>query len=124
MMLCMPNAANSTESMVVRQMKLLGNMLGAEIDFVILGIDSKTRSVVASRREAMMRKRQLFYFSPDANGEYRVREGRVVQARVIAVADKSIRKRPRPAPAAALNPCRLCWNPLHRILLYWEIPCN
>ena len=36
----------------------------------------------------------------------------------------SIRKRPRPAPAAALNPCRLCWNPLHRILLYWEIPCN
>ena len=47
--------------------------------------------MVASRREAMMRKRQLFYFSPDANGEYRVREGRVVQARVIAVADKSIR---------------------------------
>ena len=44
-------------------MKLLGNMLGAEIDFVILGIDSKSRSVVASRREAMMRKRQLFYFS-------------------------------------------------------------
>ena len=31
---------------------------------------------------------------------------------------------PHPAPAAALNPCRLCWNPLHRILLYWEIPCN
>lgn len=57
-------------------MKLLGNMLGAEIDFVILGIDSKSRSVVASRREAMMRKRQLFYFSPDANGEYRVREAR------------------------------------------------
>lgn len=74
-MMVMPNAANSTESMVVRQMKLLGNMLGAEIDFVILGIDSKTRSVVASRREAMMRKRQLFYFSPDANGEYRVRRG-------------------------------------------------
>ena len=90
-MMVAPTAANSTDSMAVRQMKLLGNMLGAEIDFVILGIDSKSRSVVASRREAMMRKRQLFYFSPDANGEYRVREGRVVQARVIAVADKSIR---------------------------------
>ena len=36
----------------------------------------------------------------------------------------NIRKRPRPAPAASLNPCRLCWNPLHRILLHWEIPCN
>lgn len=90
-MMVAPNAANSTDSMAIRQMKLLGNMLGAEIDFVILGIDSKSRSVVASRREAMMRKRQLFYLSPDANGEYRVREGRVVQARVIAVADKSIR---------------------------------
>ena len=90
-MMVAPSAANSTDSMAVRQMKLLGNMLGAEIDFVILGIDSKSRSVVASRREAMMRKRQLFYFSPDANGEYRVREERVVQARVIAVADKSIR---------------------------------
>ena len=90
-MMVSPSAANSTDSMAVRQMKLLGNMLGAEIDFVILGIDSKSRSVVASRREAMMRKRQLFYFSPVANGEYRVREGRVVQARVIAVADKSIR---------------------------------
>ena len=90
-MMVAPSATNSTDSMAVRQMKLLGNMLGAEIDFVILGIDSKSRSVVASRREAMMRKRQLFYFSLDANGEYRVREGRVVQARVIAVADKSIR---------------------------------
>ena len=63
-MMVAPSAASSTDSMTVRQMKLLGNMLGAEIDFVILGIDSKSRSVVASRREAMMRKRQLFYFSP------------------------------------------------------------
>ena len=54
-------------------------------------IPLKEMMVAPSRREAMMRKRQLFYFSPDANGEYRVREGRVVQARVIAVADKSIR---------------------------------
>ena len=36
----------------------------------------------------------------------------------------STRKRPRPAPMAALNPCRLCWNPLHRILLYRKIPYN
>ena len=51
-MMVAPSAANSGDSMAVRQMKLLGNMLGAEIDFVILGIDSKSRSVVASRREA------------------------------------------------------------------------
>ena len=63
-MMVAPSAANSTDSMAVRQMKLLGNMLGAEIDFVILGIDSKSRSVVASRREAMMRKRQLSISAP------------------------------------------------------------
>ena len=39
-MMVAPSAASSTDSMTVRQMKLLGNMLGAEIDFVILGIDS------------------------------------------------------------------------------------
>ena len=74
-----------------RQNKILGNMLGANIDFVVRGIDSKTRSVVASRREAMMRKRQIFYLDLDAQGMYRVYDGRIVQARVIAVADKVIR---------------------------------
>ena len=45
--------------------------------------------------------------------------GYVVRTRV-----RDERKRPRPAPMAALNPCRLCWNPLHRILLYRKIPYN
>ena len=77
--------------LMLRQSKILGNMLGADIDFVVRGIDSKTRSVVASRREAMMRKRQTFYFDLDAEGMYRIYEGRIVQARVIAVAEKVIR---------------------------------
>ena len=77
--------------LMLRQNKILGNMLGADIDFVVRGIDSKTRSVVASRREAMMRKRQIFYFDLDVDGMYRVYEGRIVQARVIAVAEKVIR---------------------------------
>ena len=46
---------------------------------------------VASRREAMMRKRQTFYFDLDPDGMYRVYEGRIVQARVIAVAEKVVR---------------------------------
>lgn len=77
--------------LVRRQNKILGNMLGAEIDFVIKGIDSKTRSVVASRKEAMLKKRQLFYLDTDASGRYRIYEGRIVQCRVIAVAEKVIR---------------------------------
>ena len=85
-----PSGQEYTDLML-RQNKILGNMLGADIDFVVRGIDSKTRSVVASRREAMMRKRQIFYFDLDADGMYRVYEGRIVQARVIAVAEKVIR---------------------------------
>ena len=77
--------------LMLRQNKILGNMLGADIDFVVRGIDSKTRSVVASRREAMMRKRQTFYFDLDSEGKYRIYEGRIVQARVIAVAEKVVR---------------------------------
>lgn len=71
--------------------RLLGNMLGAEIDFVIRGIASAERKAVASRRDAMLRKRQTFYFGTDADGMYRIHEGRIVQARVIAVAEKVIR---------------------------------
>ncbi len=77
--------------LMLRQNKLLGNMLGAEIDFIVKGIDSKTRSVVASRKEAMLRKRQIFYLDTDAEGMYRVYDNRIVQARVIAVAEKAVR---------------------------------
>lgn len=77
--------------LMLRQNKILGNMLGAEIDFIVMGIDSKTRSVVASRKEAMFKKRQIFYLDTDAAGMYRIYEGRIVQARIIAVAEKVIR---------------------------------
>lgn len=79
------------DELMRRQNKVLSNMLGAEIDFIVKGIDSKTRSVVASRKDAMLKKRQLFYLNTDAAGMYRIYEGRVVQARVIAVAEKVIR---------------------------------
>jgi ribosomal protein S1 len=77
--------------MITRQTKILGNSIGAEIDFVVKGIDSRTRSVVASRKDAMMKKRKRFFLETDADGQYRVCEGRIVQARVIAVAEKVVR---------------------------------
>lgn len=77
--------------LMLRQNKILGNMLGAEIDFIVMGIDSKSRSVVASRKAAMLKKRQIFYLDTDTAGMYRIYEGRIVQARIIAVAEKVIR---------------------------------
>lgn len=78
-------------NMIRRQNKLLSNMLGCEIDFIVKGVDAKTRTVVASRKEAMFKKRQVFYMNKDAFGEYRINEGRTVQVRVIAVAEKAVR---------------------------------
>ena len=78
-------------NMIRRQNKLLSNMLGCEIDFIVKGVDAKTRTVVASRKEAMFKKRQVFYMNKDASGEYRINEGRTVQVRVIAVAEKAVR---------------------------------
>ena len=66
-------------------------MLGAEIDFIVKGIDSTTHSAVASRREAMLRKRQTFYLGKDTTGNPYIYPGRLVEARVIAVAEKVLR---------------------------------
>jgi len=76
--------------LIQRQNKILGNMLGCEIDFIIKGLDNGSRSVVASRKDAMHKKRQIFYL-PDSTGLSRVCEDRIVQARVIAVAEKVVR---------------------------------
>ena len=71
--------------------RILGTMLGAEIDFIVKGIDSTTHSAVASRREAMLRKRQTFYLGKDVSGNPYIYPGRLVEARVIAVAEKVLR---------------------------------
>lgn len=84
------DAAHDYGELVQRQNKILGNMLGCEIDFIIKGLDNASRSVVASRKDAMYKKRQIFYM-PDASGNSRVCEDRIVQARVIAVAEKVVR---------------------------------
>lgn len=88
-----PNQLTGKEysDMVIRYNKLFSNMMGCEIDFIVRGIDSKTKSVVASRADAMMKKRKTFYFDVNEDGTYRIYEGRIVQARVIAVAEKAIR---------------------------------
>ncbi|MFR5631460.1 MAG: S1 RNA-binding domain-containing protein [Monoglobales bacterium] len=73
-----------------RQTRLANNMLGAELDFIVRELDEKSRSVVASRKEAMLRKRQQFYFAQEEETPMII-PGRIVEARVIAVAPKAVR---------------------------------
>ena len=74
-----------------RQTRIANNMLGCSIDFIIKDLDTKTKSVVASRKEAMLKKRQTFYFAEEEGAKPMLYPGRIVEARVIAVAPKAVR---------------------------------
>ena len=54
------DASSDYGDIINRQNKILGNMLGSEIDFLIKGIDNKTRSVAASRKDVMLRLSRTF----------------------------------------------------------------
>ena len=73
-----------------RYSQILSRTMGADIDFIIVGIDKKLNSVVASRKEAMLKKRQQFYLN-EIEGKPRIRVGKKVESRVIAVGDKVMR---------------------------------
>lgn len=51
------DASSDYGDIINRQNKILGNMLGSEIDFLIKGIDNKTRSVAASEKMPCLRNR-------------------------------------------------------------------
>lgn len=76
---------------LVRMAKLANTMLGAEIDYIIKGEDRKTGVVVASRKEAMLKKKKEFFATFDDNNVAKIYPGRVVEARVIGVAEKKVR---------------------------------
>ena len=74
-----------------RQTRIANNMLGSDIDFIIRDLDEQSRSVVASRKDAMLKKRQMFYLNENEEEKPMLYPGRVVEARVIAVAPKVVR---------------------------------
>lgn len=71
--------------------RILHARQNSDIDFVVRGVDEESRTVVGSRRDAMLRKRKRFYLETDELGRHIIEEGRTVQARVVAVAEKVIR---------------------------------
>ncbi len=90
MMINLEGDGRENSDPVNRQTRLANNMLGAELDFIVRDLDEGSGSVAASRREAMLRKRQQFYM-PSQDGPPMIVPERVVEARVIAVAPKAVR---------------------------------
>ena len=64
---------------------LLNKRLGAEVDYLVKGIDQESGIVAASRLEAMAMKRREYYFRTDRDGNYQIYEGIRAEARVVSV---------------------------------------
>lgn len=59
--------------------------LGAEVDYIIKGIDAKAGVAVGSRLEAMAAKRREYYFGTDRDGNNLLYEGICAEARIVSV---------------------------------------
>lgn len=64
---------------------LLTKRLGAEVDFIVKGIDKEANVAVASRLEAMKSKRKQYYFGTDRDGNNLLYSGQCAEARVVSV---------------------------------------
>ena len=69
---------------------MLSKRMGAEIDYVIKGIDPNTGIAVADRFAATATKRRHFFLTPNKEGLYRTYEGQIVEARVLSTANNGI----------------------------------
>lgn len=64
---------------------LLTKRLGAEVDYVVRGIDAKAGVAIASRLDAMKVRRKQYYFASDRDGYHLLYEGVCAEARVVSV---------------------------------------
>ena len=64
---------------------MMTRRMGAEVDYVIKGIDANSRIAAASRLEAMRIKRRQYYFATDRDGNNIIHSGINAEARVVSV---------------------------------------
>ena len=64
---------------------MLNKRLGAEVDYIVKGIDGEASVAVASRLEAMAAKRREYYFGTDRDGNHLLYNGVCAEARVVSV---------------------------------------
>ena len=76
--------------LAIRLVRVINSMIGAEIDFIVMGLVDEMKSAIGSRAKAMEFKRRRYYF-PNNVGFVHIEVGRIVEGRVMAVGDKMIR---------------------------------
>ncbi len=65
--------------------RMLNKRLGAEVDYVVKGMDPESGLAAASRLEAMATKRREYYFGTDREGHHPLHEGVCAEGRVVSV---------------------------------------
>lgn len=63
---------------------MLTKRLGAEVDYIVKGIDPKSGLAVASRLEAMKSKRKAYYLGTDRDGNNLLYSGVCAEARIVS----------------------------------------
>mgnify|MGYP002732345400 CR=1 FL=1 len=69
---------------------VLARRLGAEIEFIVKGIDEKAGMAAASRLDAMRIRRREFFIRKDEEGNTLLREGSEAEARIVCVLRRGI----------------------------------
>lgn len=69
---------------------MMNKRMGAEVDYIVKGIDEKARIAVASRIEAMRAKCKAYYFGSDRDGNNLLYSGLCAEARVVSVVRSGI----------------------------------
>lgn len=64
---------------------ILSRRLGAEIDYVVKGIDLDAGVAAGSRLDAMRQRRRAYYLDTDRNGNRQLEVGDIAEARVVSV---------------------------------------
>ena len=64
---------------------MLTKRLGAEVDYIVKGIDPESNVAVASRLDAMRAKRKQYYMGTDRDGNHLLYSGVCAEARIVSV---------------------------------------
>ena len=64
---------------------MLTKRLGAEVDYIVKGIDAKSGVAAASRLDAMRARRKDYYFGTDRDGNNLIYAGVCAEARIVSV---------------------------------------
>ena len=80
------------ETITQREARLLvDSMLGAVIDYMVVGVDTDARLAGASRRAAMLMRQRTILNARHTSGNFRISEGMRVMARILYVSQNIVR---------------------------------